>query len=295
MKRIEKTGIVISVVVVILAISQLTFGWGFWAHQKINEQAINLLPEPLRGFYEQNKDYIIREAVGPDLRRAINKNEGYYHYMDLDKYGRYPFRNIPGDYNEAVKEFGYETVLKNGIVPWMVKWMTDSLTYAMEKKDVPLILRLSADLGHYVADMHVPFHSTENYDGQLTGNVGIHFRWESGIPEHFGANYNYRGIEGADYFKHPAQQAFEILTGSYELILPSLKADSLAKSGLIGDQLYKVERKEGKKVYIYSNEYYERFNKNLDGMVEAQIRLAIHDVASYWYTAWVNAGKPKFW
>ena len=295
MNKIKRVGYAVGLIFIILAVSRLTFGWGFWAHPQINEHAIDLLPEPLRSFYEQNKEYIVKESVAPDLRRAENKEEGYYHYMDLDKYGEYPFKNLPENYEDAVKRFGYDTVLKNGIVPWKVKWLTDSLSQAMERKDVPQVLRLSADLGHYVADMHVPFHSTENYDGQLTGNIGIHFRWESGIPEHFGTNYNYEGIEPAVYFKHPDKKAFEILTMSYKLILPSLKADSLAKVGLNGKRLYKVEREDGKKVYVYSNEYYEKFNKNLGGIVESQMRLAIHDVASYWYTAWVNAGKPKFW
>ncbi len=295
MNKIKRVGYAVGLIFIILAVSRLTFGWGFWAHQKVNEHAIDLLPEPLRSFYEQNKEYIVKESVAPDLRRAENKEEGYYHYMDLDKYGEYPFKNLPENYDDAVKRFGYDTVLKNGIVPWKVKWLTDSLSQAMERKDVPQVLRLSADLGHYVADMHVPFHSTENYDGQLTGNIGIHFRWESGIPEHFGTNYNYEGIEPAVYFKHPDKKAFEILTMSYKLILPSLKADSVAKVGLNGKRLYKVEREDGKKVYVYSNEYYEKFNKNLGGIVESQMRLAIHDVASYWYTAWVNAGKPKFW
>lgn len=295
MNQIKKIGIFVAIILGTLTVSRLTFGWGFWAHQKINECAIDLLPQPLRGFYEKNKEYISKESVAPDLRRVEDKNESYNHFIDLDKYGQYPFESLPRDYPEAVKKFGYETVLKNGIVPWRVQWLTDSLTHAMKEKDVPLILRLSADLGHYVADIHVPFHSTENYDGQLTGNIGIHFRWESGIPEHFGVNYNYVAIEPAVYFNDPTEQAFKILLRSYNLIFSSLKADSLAKVGLTGDQLYKVEQKDGKKIYIYSNEYYEKFNKNLGDMVERQMRLAIHDVASYWYTAWVNAGKPRFW
>ena len=27
-------------------------------------------------------------------------------------------------------------------------------------------------------------------------------------------------------------------------------------------------------------------------MIEKQLRLSIYDVACFWYTAWVNAGKP---
>ena len=36
----------------------------------------------------------------------------------------------------------------------------------------------SAIIGHYVADAHVPLHAVLNYNGQLTGQTGIHNRWE---------------------------------------------------------------------------------------------------------------------
>ena len=36
-----------------------------------------------------------------------------------------------------------------------------------------------------------------------------------------------------------------------------------------------------------------KFHTALNGMVERQMRSAILITASFWYTAWVNAGKPN--
>ncbi len=274
-------------------VSQVAFGWGFWAHKVINREAISILPEPLKTFYEKNSEYVVQHASDPDLRRDEVKDEGYQHYMDMDRYGVYPDFGIPHSYNEAVKKYGADSVLKNGIVPWRVGRDVDSLTEAMKAGDVPLILHLSADLGHYVGDMNVPLHTTLNYDGQLTGNIGVHARWESGVPEHFGDKYNFGGIDSASYIKDPVEHAFQIMMHSYSLIGEIFRADSLAKVGIPEDSLYHVEKREGRKAYIYSDLYYERFNAQLNGDVESQMKRAIREVASYWYTAWVNAGKPK--
>ncbi len=293
MQKIKRASPFILVAVSLALISQVAFGWGFWAHKTINRAAVTLLPEPLRAFYAANVDYVAAHASDPDLRRDIVKNEGDYHYLDMDDYGEYPNFKVPLTYEEAVKEYGEETVMKDGMVAWRVGWDIDSLTAAMKADNVPLILHLSADLGHYVADMHVPLHATRNYDGQFNGHIGVHYRWETGIPSHFGNNYSFSGIGDAVYIKHPVEHALKILTHSYSLLGKVFAADSIAKAGIPKGQLYRVEQRNGRKEYIYSDQYYKRFSAALDGMVEAQMRAATRAVASYWYTAWINAGKPK--
>jgi hypothetical protein len=295
MKTFKRVSSFVFVSALLVFASQAAFGWGFWAHKVINREAVSLLPEPLKSFYEKNIDFVVGHASDPDLRRDEVKDEGYQHYIDLDRYGTYPNFDIPHLYADAVKKYGEDVVLKNGVVPWRVGKDMDSLSAAMKTDDVPLILHLSADIGHYVGDMNVPLHTTENYDGQTTGNIGVHSRWESGIPERFGDKYDFVGIDSAFYIKDPVEHAFEILDHSYSLIDKVFRADSLAKIGIPHDSLYHVEKENGRKVYVYSDQYYDKFNSELNGMVESQVRLAVREVASYWYTAWVNAGKPKIW
>ena len=44
---------------------------------------------------------------------------------------------------------------------------------------------------YYVGDAHVPLHTTENYNGKMTGQKGIHGFWESRLPEINADNYNF--------------------------------------------------------------------------------------------------------
>lgn len=295
MKAVRRVSLYLFAVVAFTLVSQVAFGWGFWAHETIDKRAVSLLPEPLQGFYRSHVDHIAAHAIDSDIRRGEWKNEGYYHYMDIDDYGTYPDFKIPPTYEEAVKKYGEEKVAKDGMVAWRVGLDVDSLSAAMAAHDIPLVLHLSADLSHYVADMYVPLHSTRNYNGQYTGNIGVHYRWETGIPNRYGRDYSFDGIDNASYIKDPVQHAFKILVHSYSLLDNLFRADSLAKAGIPEGELYKVEMRNGRREYIYSDKYYERFNNELNGMVQTQIRAATGAVASYWYTAWVNAGKPRFW
>jgi hypothetical protein len=295
MNAVRRVGLYLFTAVALTLASQVAFGWGFWSHRTINKYAVTLLPEPLENFYEAHVDYISAHASDPDMRRGEWKDEGNYHYMDMDDYGTYPKFNVPPTYKEAVEKYGEKAVVKDGMVAWRVGIDVDSLTEAMRAHDIPRVLHLSADLGHYVADMHVPLHATKNYNGQFTGNIGVHYRWETGIPDRYGKDYSFNGIGKAFYIKDPVEHALKILTHSYSLLNKVFRSDSIAKEGIPKDELYKVEVRDGKKEYIYSDEYYKKFNDQLNGMDESQMREATRAVASYWYTAWVNAGKPRFW
>ena len=42
----------------------------------------------------------------------------------------------------------------------------------------------------------------------------------------------------------------------------------------------------------YTKEYATKLHEKMNGMVELQMRKSVQIVANFWYTAWVNAGKP---
>ena len=58
------------------------------------------------------------------------------------------------------------------------------------------------------------------------------------------------------------------------------------------DKKYAFETRNNIVVKQYSSAFTIAYNKKVDGMVERKMRLAIFSVASFWYTAWVNAGQP---
>lgn len=281
-------------VLIILFVSlflQTTLGWGFFGHKLINRQAVFLLPPEMMVFYKPVMDIITEHAVDPDKRRYLLKAEGPRHYMDMDHYK--PWDSIPLAYTEAVKKYGEDTLMRHGIVLWWIQIMTNRLTKAFEKKDKVLILKLSADLGHYIGDIHVPLHASSNHNGQLTNQHGIHGFWESRLPELF-ADAQYDLINGkAVYIKNLPAQLFSIIKQSALASDTVLKFEQLLTTRYRTDLKYSYEYRNGMVVKQYSTAYSLAYQNMLNGMVERRMREAIKCTASVWYTAWVNAGMPN--
>ena len=169
MKKIFSITIILSLVCSHLQVQS----WGFWGHQRINRIAVFTLPPEMLTFYKENIDFITEHAVDPDKRRYAIAAEAPRHYIDLEFYGTPPYKNIPHYWNDAVAHYGEDTLNAHGIVPWYVNTMFYRLADAFKEKNKERILHLSADIGHYIADAHVPLHCTHNYNGQLTNQVGI--------------------------------------------------------------------------------------------------------------------------
>jgi hypothetical protein len=161
------------------------FCWGFYMHERINSHAVFLLPPQMMILFKPNIGFLSEHAVDPDKRRYIIAGEGARHYLDIDHYGVYPFPALPRDYKTALLKFSADTLQAYGIVPWWIQIMMGRLSKAFREKDKQAILKTAAELGHYIADAHVPLHVCSNHNGQLTHQEGIHAFWESRVPELF--------------------------------------------------------------------------------------------------------------
>jgi hypothetical protein len=179
------------------------FCWGFYGHKKINNYAVFLLPPQMLVLYKPHIDFITDHAVDPDMRRYAIAGEGARHYIDIDTYGKYPFTALPRKWNDAVNKFSEDSLQLHGIVPWWVQTMLHRLTDAFKEKNQAKILKLSAEIGHYIADAHVPLHANSNHNGQQTSQQGIHGFWESRIPELLADKEWDFFIGKADYIKDP--------------------------------------------------------------------------------------------
>ena len=166
-----------------LFLDQSFYFWGFYAHSLINRQAVFSLPPEMIGFYKPHIEFIEENAVNPDKRRYAVEGEAEKHFIDLDIYGDSAQFILPKYWPEALEKFSEDSLRANGIGPWSAYLTMLSLTKAFEQRNTASILRLSADLGHYLGDLNVPLHTTKNYNGQLTGQEGIHGFWESRVPE----------------------------------------------------------------------------------------------------------------
>src|SRR4051812_26397756 len=144
------------------------FCWGFYGHKKINNYAVFLLPPQMMVLYKPYADFLTEHAVDPDKRRYMLPQEGPRHFIDIDYYGKYPYNDLPRKWSDAVAKFSEDSLRANGIGPWWVQIMLQRLTNAFKEKNQAKILKLSAEIGHYIADLHVPLHASSNHDGQQT-------------------------------------------------------------------------------------------------------------------------------
>ncbi|HZI23671.1 MAG TPA: zinc dependent phospholipase C family protein [Chryseolinea sp.] len=265
-------------------------GWGFFAHQRINRLAVFTLPPEMIGFYKQNITFISEAAVNPDKRRFSMPEEAPRHYIDLDHFGDSAHFTMPRFWNEAIKIYPEDTLKAYGIVPWHVQTMYYRLRDAFLMRDPERILKISAELGHYIGDAHVPLHTTENYNGQLTGQEGIHGFWESRLPELYSNKYNFL-VGKSEYLESPAFAIWNAVVYAHQQVKFVL-AEEKKLSEKFKERKYSFETKGRQTVKVYSREYAKAFHKILDGMVERQMKGAIKMIGDFWYTAWVDAGQP---
>jgi len=270
---------------------QGAMAWGFWAHQRINRMAVFTLPPELLGVYKANIEYLTEHAVDPDMRRYAVDGEAGRHYIDVDHYGVYPFENVPRYWKAAVEVFGEETLDAYGIVPYHIPREIKRLEEAFKRKDLNMIMKVSADLGHYVGDSHVPLHTTENYNGQMTGQKGIHGFWESRLPELFAEEFNLY-VGRAYYVKDIYLEPWDAVLESHNALDSVLRFEKELTESYPNDKKFGYESRNSLVVRTYSREFSEAYHKMLDGMVERRMRKAILRIGSFWYTAWKNAGSP---
>ena len=265
--------------------------WGFYAHQQINRLAVFTLPVEMIGFYKKNIRYITENAVNPDKRRYAVEGEASRHFIDIDVYGDSAVYKMPRYWKEAVEQYTEDTLNAYGIVPWHVNLIRYRLTDAMTTGDVRAILALSADLGHYIADANVPLHTTENYNGQLTGQHGIHGLWESRLPELFSSGYDFF-VGKARYIDNPQLEIWEGVVQAHEALDSVLSFERELTREIDDDKKFGFETRGNATVKVYSRDFSKEYHEMLNGMVERQMRKAVEMAGSFWYTCWIDAGQP---
>ncbi len=265
--------------------------WGFFGHRKINLLAIYTLPPALHLFYRRHQKELQELAVLPDARRYILDEEAARHYIDLDIYdlNKVSFST----WEQMLRRTSEDSLRKHGIVPWHIPIVYQRLVNAFIKKDSLQIIKLSAELGHYVADAHVPLHTSSNYDGQKTGQSGLHSFWESRIPELLGNKL--------DQFSGPATHISNVQQMSWTWVLASHRelphlftmASKISQS-LKEAEKYSFEQKGTTLIKTPSLKYSLAYHKALNKQIESRFMASVQHVGDLWYSAWLTAGEPSF-
>lgn len=258
--------------------------WGFDVHRLITDRAIDRLPDPIRPFFQKYRGFIVEHSVDPDLWRVAGwAEEPPRHFVDLDKYGEPPFEALPRDYDRAVERYGAGFVNRNGLLPWRTAEMYGELRRAFEQQQRPNpgyarenVKFFAAVMAHYVADAFVPLHAVTNYDGQLTGQRGIHGRWETELV--LRGRREWRIEPGpVTPVTDPRAFVFDALIDGFPHAAAILEADRAAAGG---------EK-------AYDDEYFEELSRRTAPVVERQLSRAVAGVAGMIAGAWEASGRPE--
>lgn len=243
---------------------------------------------------DKDDDVQVGQCTMPweDYRRWFNRNIAYNYDVDGWSLRADTVKSICLGYTKGwiiAKDALYE----HGILPYNLQRMQAMLTKAFEAKDVERILRLSAEMGHYIGDAHVPLHTTKNYNGQLTDQVGIHAFWESRLPELF-ADKEYDFLVGqASYINDNVPYFWDIILESNSLVEDVLGLEKQLQSSFPQDVQFCYEERNNITVRMPCYDYSLAYHQALNGMVEKRMQDAIRSIGSSWYTAWIDAGKPN--
>ena len=279
-----------------LGVALFLLSWGVIGHERINRAAVMALPKPLQTFFYNHIDFITQESTVPDLRRNVlnDKMEPPRHYFDMENFG--DVATFPKTMDEAKLKYDEKFLTKNGILPWHIQDLMVKLTKAFKEKRKNEILFIAGDLGHYIADGHMPLHTSDNHDGQNTNQKGIHSLWESRLPELFAKDYKFNVPQGV-YLENVEKATWDMIFDTHSLVEPLLAIDKKLRTATPENKIFVtdasgviVKNKYGGT--MYSDEYAKQLHADMNGMVQQQMRKAITVTASFWYTAWVNAGKP---
>jgi hypothetical protein len=255
--------------------------WGFNGHKFITDRAIELLPPEIRPFFEKFRSTIVEHSIDPDTYRTMGfTEEPPRHFLDMDAYGPFPFKDLPRDYKEAVDKRGRDFVIKNGLVPWRTEEIYNQLRESFKQLPTAPFARdnvklFSAVLSHYVGDSFQPFHAAVNYDGQLTNQQGIHSRFETEMFDRFHQKLK---IAPGPVVPIPNVRdfSFATLTDSFSHVDAILAADREAVKGR----------------EFYDDGYFAQMFEKTGPIMEKRISGAIAGLASLITSAWIDAGKP---
>jgi hypothetical protein len=279
----RKASSVAAVVLIALIAPAPASAWGFTAHRLIMARAIDLLPPELKPFFDHFRQEIVIRVVDPDLWRNAGWEDEPNHFVDfgLPSLGPPPFAGLPRDYTQAVEKFGVAEMKRIGTLPWREAEMFGHLRRGFESftrqgqyatTDVVLF---SAVASHYIQDANQPFHATNNYDGQLTGNTGIHARFERDLIERFQSRLMLVP-ETPKAIRNPRDAAFDALLEGHTQVDAILKADTQAAIG-----------KD-----VYDDDYFEKLFAAVKPILERQLSRSITATAGVITGAWEAAGRP---
>lgn len=284
-------GIILRLAIVIL-ITIFCNSWGFLVHRTVHQLAVYELPKGMRPFFYRHMAIGVKYSVRPDQRRNEDSTEATKHYINFEAFGDSAAWKMPYSWEEAIVRYSRDSLLKHGYVPYHILFMKEQLSNAFRKGNIDSINFYATDMAHYIGDANVPLHATLNYDGQLTGQKGLHSLWESMIPEILIGEYKLSSRHKAKYLKNPEAAIWSAIRRSFAMVDEVLAKESEVSKQFTDSTKYRVQIRNGRESRSYTSEFATAYSKALGSSINDQLIRTADMIADFWYTAWVDAGKP---
>ena len=279
-----------SIWLLIITLAPISFigAWGYDGHRRINYIASRQINGSFGQFLKQNSEPLKWYAVTPDYNKKIDKEEFHKHFIDSDFYDDYPFNNIPKNYSTLVSKYGEDNIKKYGIAPWTIKETSDRIIDLLKRNQFEEAVYNMGVLGHYISDLHMPLHTVINYDGQFSGNEGIHKRWELHLVNKYIKNI--KPVGEIETVEDPWTFSMKIVKESFKAHHLILEADTKARKLLTKEQAEKLKSYE---TLSFEKPYLDVLFAETGDLLRDRLGRAVIRLASIWKYCWEEAGKPE--
>ena len=268
--------VVLGLCILAVSPSRSACAWGLKVHVAICLEASKNITGDMKE-WEKYAHILARNTMNPDFWKEGDSQESPRHYIDMDNFVKLPLSGIPLDLEAATAKWGADRMASEGIAPWVIVRLQERLTQAMTSNQWVEAVRLAAAMSHYIGDTHQPLHCTTHFDGPTEQSRGLHVRWEENMPEQY---LNFRMIKASPsvFIDDPWTAVWSWTKTAYAQCDTIFTADEEARRQSRGD--------------MESSVYYQTLWSQTKNLFLAQTSQAATDLASFWYTAWVNAGRP---
>ena len=261
--------------------------WGYDGHRRINYLASMQLKGPFGQFLKNNSDPLKWYAVAPDYNKDIDSQEFHRHFIDTDYYDVYPFTKIPRNYEDLVSRYGEDKIRKYGIAPWTINETCERIIDLLKKNQFEKAIYNMGVVGHYIADLHNPLHTIINYNGQFTGNDGVHKRWEHRLVDEYVKKI--KPVGNIEDVEDPWSFSMKIVKESFKLHQDILDADTKARKLLTKKQAARLDSYD---VLSFEKPYLDVLYNETEDLLHDRLGRAVIRVASLWNYCWEQAGSP---
>jgi hypothetical protein len=205
-----------------------SFGWGENAERIIVDKAVDTLPVEMLPFFQANRAYLMLHVTDPLEPQGRNAAEQPRGFIQLDRYGPFPFTQLPRSYTSAVAKYGKRQLEARGVLPWQIGLYSKKLTDAFRAHNWDDAKTSAALLAHYVAAAHDPFKSTTNNDGTLSNQPGVDERFGYGLEDRYQRFFFLKPNEAA-FIRDPTDRAFEMSLDAHSWLENVLLAERVLR------------------------------------------------------------------